>query len=253
MTTNQVEHNYPSAPDQYSVSATFIWMFVLAFGVQLLVVTAVVFLMTVIGYDVDDAISFSQKLDVGFILAVVATMISYPILKKACYHGDDRGLPLGFLAIKPIKLPILLAVAGSVALLLLGEYVVANWLAVPAPDFILEVKNNVQNSKDLVFVLLHICLLAPVVEEFIFRGMAYRRIELSRFGSKGAVIITSLVFTFIHLQYSWMVLLLLLPGSFLLGLIRYKTGNLYYCIFAHMLMNTTSMVALFVFPEHYFS
>lgn len=238
-----------NAPDQYSVFGTLIWTFVLLFGVPLLVGVVIVLLMVFIGYDAGDALSFTNKLDVGFILAVVAAMISYPVLKAACYHSDYRGLPVDFLAIKPMKLTTLIAVLGSLAILLVGDFLLANWFEIATPEFMLEIKNNVVNTKDLVFVILHICLLAPVIEEFIFRGMAYRRIELSRFGSKGALIITTLVFTIVHLQYSWQVLLLLLPGSLLLGLIRFKTGNLSYCVVAHILMNSVSMISLFLFPE----
>lgn len=247
MDANRTEHTH--APDQYSVFGTLIWTLVLIFGVQLLVGTAVVLLMVFIGYDAEDALSFINKLDVGFILAIVATMISYPVLKAACYHSDYRGLPVDFLSIKPIQLKTLMLVFGCLVALLAGEYFVANWLEIATPEFMLEIKNNVVNTKDLVFVILHICVLAPVVEELIFRGMAYRRIELSRFGSKGALVITTLVFTIVHLQYSWQILLLLLPGSLLLGLIRYKTGNLSYCIVAHILMNSASMISLFLFPE----
>lgn len=247
MDANQPEHTHAS--DQYSVFATLIWIFVLVFGVQLLVSVVIVLLMVFIGYDVSDALSFINKLDVGFILAIVATMISYPILKAACYHSDYPGLPLGFLSIKPIKLRTLMLVVGSLLLLLSGERLVANWLEIATPEFMLEIKNNVLNTKDLVFVVLNICVLAPVIEELVFRGMAYRRIELSRFGSKGALVITTLVFTMVHLQYSWQILLLLFPGSLLLGLIRYRTGNLSYCIVAHMLMNSASMISLFMFPE----
>lgn len=249
MDLNRTEPNYTDAPDQYSVFATFIWMLVLSLGIQFLVVLAVAMLMMFIGYDASDAFSFIEKLDVSFILAVVAALISYPVLKAACYHSDYPGLPKDFLALKPMKIPTFMAVLGSLILVLAGEHFAANWLQIATPEFMLEIKNNVVNTKDLVFVILHICLLAPVVEEFIFRGMAYRRIELSRFGSKGALVITTLVFTIVHLQYSWQILLLLLPGSLLLGLIRYKTGNLSYCIVAHILMNSASMISLFLFPE----
>lgn len=245
MTSPQMRYPNPDAPDQYSVFGTLVWMFVLALGIPMLVGIVIILLLVSMGYKVDDAVSFITTLDVGLILAVVSALISYPLFKTACYYSDYKGLPLQFLALKSIKLPTLLAVLAAITGLVMVEHLVSEWLAIPIPESMLEVKNNVQKSKDFVLVLLTICIIAPVVEELIFRGMAYRRIEQSRFGAKGAVVITSLVFTLVHIQYSWLVLLLLLPGSFLLGLIRYKTANLYYCIAAHIWMNLLSTVLLF--------
>lgn len=249
MDVSQAEQSYKKAPDQYSLSATLIWTFVLIFGVPILVNLVIVFLMAIIGYNNSDAWSFINKLDVGFILNIVVAMISYPLLKTACYHSDYRGLPLNFLAIEPIKLVTLMAVLSSLGGLLAGQHLIINWLEIAPPEFMLELKNNIFNTKDLVFVTLHTCILMPVIEEIVFRGMAYRRIELSRFGRRGAVIITTLLFTIFHLQYSWQILLFLLPSALLLGLIRYKTDNLLYCIATHMLMNAVAMVTLLMLPQ----
>lgn len=249
MSQNQTAYTHPEVPEQYSIFGTLIWTLVLILAVPMLVGTVIVLLMVSIGYDVDDAMSFISKNDITLILTFVATLISYPMFKAACNHSDSRGLPLNFLALHPFKLSALLKVIAAVGLLLVMEYSVSYLLAIPTPDFMLELKSSVQTNKELVIVIINICILAPIIEEFIFRGMAYRRLEESQLGSKGAIVITSVLFTLVHFQYSWFVLQLLFPGSVLLGLIRYKTANLYYCILAHMLMNITSIVTLFTLAE----
>jgi len=44
-------------------------------------------------------------------------------------------------------------------------------------------------------------IVGPLMEEIVFRGFMFKGIEHSKMGPAGAVIITSLVWSFIHIQY----------------------------------------------------
>ncbi|AKL96000.1 ABC-type Na+ efflux pump, permease component [Clostridium aceticum] len=73
-----------------------------------------------------------------------------------------------------------------------------------------------------------------ICEEILFRGFAFRPLE-KNFGPKWAILITSVIFAVVHLDF-----VRLLP-TFLLGLVfgylAYKTGSLYPSIFLHILNN----------------
>ena len=81
-----------------------------------------------------------------------------------------------------------------------------------------------------------LCIVAPIVEEVIFRGMLQQRLINSGLGVWSAIIITSIAFCLIHTHYGFG-LLALMPLALLLGYVRHKTDNLFYCIALHAQYN----------------
>ena len=78
---------------------------------------------------------------------------------------------------------------------------------------------------------------APIVEELLFRGFLLSQLKTSRLGINGSIVLTSLIWTSIHLQYD---LLLLIPIFFLgllLGYLMHKYNSLYLVIIVHALHN----------------
>ena len=78
---------------------------------------------------------------------------------------------------------------------------------------------------------------APIVEELLFRGFLLSQLKTSKLGINGSIVLTSLIWTSIHLQYD---LLLLIPIFFLgllLGYLMHKYNSLYLVIFVHALHN----------------
>ncbi|HEY5793087.1 MAG TPA: type II CAAX endopeptidase family protein, partial [Chthoniobacterales bacterium] len=81
-----------------------------------------------------------------------------------------------------------------------------------------------------------IVLVAPVVEELIFRGYAYSG-WMAKLGFWGAALLSSLLFMACHLQYGWSGLLEIFFLGILLAAVRWKTGSVYPCIALHVLNN----------------
>lgn len=109
------------------------------------------------------------------------------------------------------------------------------------PEFNTSFMVDTYNSANSVpLLLLGVGVLGPIFEEFFFRGFLFKGLERSRLGGIGTVIVTTLVFTGIHLQYDWMVLLVLLPMGLILGMARYKSQSLYLPILIHMINNVAS-------------
>ena len=88
-------------------------------------------------------------------------------------------------------------------------------------------------------------LLAPVLEEIIFRAAGFRLLRHTRAGLSGTLLVTSLLFMLIHVQqYSWALLMLMFCFGVLLGLAREKTGSLLVPLILHALNNFCSALAI---------
>jgi uncharacterized protein len=83
---------------------------------------------------------------------------------------------------------------------------------------------------------------APVFEEIFFRGFMFRGIEQSRLGGVGAIVITSVTFTAMHVQYHAYELVWVLVLGVLTGVARWKSGSVYLTIVIHAFANLISLV-----------
>ena len=84
------------------------------------------------------------------------------------------------------------------------------------------------------FLLLYLCILGPVLEEIIFRGLILKSLE--PFGQMSAIIASSLFFAMFHMN------LVQLPTPFFMGLIlgfvTIRTGSVFPAVVFHILNNT---------------
>ncbi len=91
-----------------------------------------------------------------------------------------------------------------------------------------------------------VMVVAPVAEEFFFRGFFYRALR-SRFSIAGAAIADGLVFGVIHYNFEGAEALLLLPPLALLGvifcLVYERTGSLFPVIGMHAFNNSVAYAA----------
>lgn len=95
-----------------------------------------------------------------------------------------------------------------------------------------QVSGNVGGSYiDLLFGL----IVAPIFEEVLFRRGIYSLLR-AKFRMESAILIGALSFALIH-GYQLQGFLSCLSAGIVLGLIYDKTGNLWYCIGAHMFCN----------------
>jgi membrane protease YdiL (CAAX protease family) len=93
-------------------------------------------------------------------------------------------------------------------------------------------------------VMLAIVVLAPLLEELLFRGLAWRWLRPG-FGAAGTLAISSLVFVGLHAgQYGALGLALVSVLALALGTIRERTGSLLLCIGGHALVNGFAIAAL---------
>jgi membrane protease YdiL (CAAX protease family) len=104
---------------------------------------------------------------------------------------------------------------------------------------VFETPHNIISALIMVFILV---LVAPVVEEFLVRGIMYD--VLKPYGNGVAIIITSLLFGLMH--GSLQMLFYTTALGFALGYVRYATDSLFVVTVLHMLVNAVAAGVLFL-------
>lgn len=107
------------------------------------------------------------------------------------------------------------------------------------PKFMLEAYKTAYFTPLLWFALV---VAAPLTEETLFRGFLFKGIEHSRAGPVGAVIISALAWSVIHLQYDAYSVAGIFAGGLLLGFARFKSKSIYPSIIMHALQNIIATV-----------
>ncbi len=87
----------------------------------------------------------------------------------------------------------------------------------------------------------------PVFEEIFFRGFMFRGIQQSRPGTSGAVLITSLIWSLLHLQYNLYGVVVIFLIGLLLGVARARSNSTYLTIAMHALWNAIAIIELEVY------
>jgi membrane protease YdiL (CAAX protease family) len=98
---------------------------------------------------------------------------------------------------------------------------------------------------ELALAFFALVIAAPVIEEIIFRGFLYARLN-KHLGVIGGVIGTSLVFAVLHMQLN--VGLDVFALSIILCILRIVTGSIWAGIILHMVKNGVAFFILFVLP-----
>ena len=105
------------------------------------------------------------------------------------------------------------------------------------------VRDSYTNSNNLLFFYFGVVLFGPLFEELLFRGFLFKGVEQSFVGGHGAVLISSLIFSIIHVQYGfYIIVFLLLPMSLLLGYARLESGSILLPIFLHSFNNFVTSI-----------
>ena len=110
------------------------------------------------------------------------------------------------------------------------------------PGFMLDVLKSAQNDGALWLLITAFCVAAPVSEELFARGFLYRGWSESFLGVAGAIILSSLVWTAVHLQYDLYFLAEVFSIGLWFGYMRYRGQSLGLTIVLHALNNLTAVV-----------
>jgi hypothetical protein len=112
----------------------------------------------------------------------------------------------------------------------------------PIPDFMKEMIEQFVNQKG-VFSFIAIVITAPVIEEFIFRGIILDGL-LKKYSPTKSILISSILFGIVHLN-PWQFISALILGLFS-GWVYYRTKKLTLSILIHSINNLIGFISFYL-------
>lgn len=153
----------------------------------------------------------------------------------------------GYLAIKQVSLK-------TYALwMVIGLLFLACWQGIsvvmeqPGSEWMLE---TYETAEYLPLLWVAIIIAAPLIEELFFRGFLFEGLRDSRIGAIGAVLVTSIVWAAIHVQYEMFQMVMIGTLGVLLGIAKIKTRSLYIPLAMHSLNNLIAMVVTSMYIDY---
>jgi len=147
-----------------------------------------------------------------------------------------------YLAVHPVRLPVLLKWAG-----VLLTYVVLTSGAATLfhIDFGGAVMGDILSGSDRPWLFwIAVVLAAPLFEEVFFRGFLFRGFEATFLKVPGTVILTAILWAALHIQYNAYGIAFIAGAGILFGLARARTGSLLVPLALHAGMNFAETVVL---------
>ena len=111
-----------------------------------------------------------------------------------------------------------------------------------APGFMGDVLKSAQADGALWLLVIAFCVAAPISEELFARGFLYRGWSETFLRPAGAILLSSMVWTALHLQYDWFFFGEVFSIGLLLGYLRYRFHSTWLTIFVHGLNNLAAVV-----------
>lgn len=163
-------------------------------------------------------------------------------------YAITRRFPLGFRAQflfrRPAVITTLYVVVATLAVVVIVDYIYSltqRWMSVPE-DYVEGLKElRPEGMIAMAATFLGICVLAPLAEEIVFRGII-QRIFARNMGDITAMVLAGIFFGAIHLTPQ--LLFSMIAFGIFLGFLFFATSNLTYPVLAHCLLNSISYVQL---------
>lgn len=168
-------------------------------------------------------------------LAVLATFFGVGLLAvmvAVAPLGWGASAALGLRAVgwRPLVLGVVGTIAVSFAVSQLGLQ----------PEGVRQVTETIREPTQFLWTLGILAILAPLVEELIFRGLLYGWLA-GRWGAGIAFVVSSLAFAAAHVELVHVILVL--PLGLWFGWLRRRTDSLLPSLVAHMINNGIAVVA----------
>lgn len=224
--------------------AITVWVGVAFFAAQIIVFTIAGLCIKWAGWVVNENMAQTICMVISYALAL---LILAAVAKKFFGVRISRdGLGLRGL---PTWTDILLSPVGYIVSLLGAVAVMfVMQLFLPAIDWTQTQDvgfNNVVSSADRMVTFVALVILAPLMEELIFRGYLYGRLR-GKMSALPAIILVSVLFGIMHGQ--WNVGIVVGVMSVILCIAREMTGTIYAGILMHMIRNGVAFYMLYINP-----
>ncbi len=179
------------------------------------------------------------------LIVAVSTPVEVALLALfARRAGANAAAYLGL--IWPKRSEVVFGVAATVAMIVAGD--VLSWLfgrSLVTP-FQLDIYTTASAGGWLLWLWLAIVVLTPIGEEILFRGFLFRGWLRSPRDAWPVIVVTSLLWALIHVQYDWYVIGQIFIFGLLLGWMRWASGSVILTILLHALINAEGMFETFI-------
>jgi membrane protease YdiL (CAAX protease family) len=177
-------------------------------------------------------IAVSTPVEVG-LLALFARRTGAGVADYLGLIWPRRGeVEFGFAAL------VAVIIAGNLLSWLLGRPIVT--------PFQVDIYTTASAGGWLLWLWLAVVVATPIGEEILFRGFLFRGWLRSPRDVWPVIVVTSLLWAIIHLQYDWYVIGQVFAFGLLLGWMRWASGSTILTIFLHALINTEGMIETFL-------
>jgi len=110
------------------------------------------------------------------------------------------------------------------------------------PGFMMDVLKSARADGALWLLVVAFCIAAPISEEFLARGFLYRGWSETFLRPVGAIVLSSLFWTALHMQYDWFFFCEVFSIGLLLGYLRYRYQSTWLTVIVHGLNNFAAVV-----------
>ena len=201
-------------------------------------IVGLVFAAMIVFYPVqtalNDSIGLSPSFLIYYTLAMGAPLLLMHFLKKK-EEGTVKYL------LKPNDIGVvLLLIVSTIALQWGVTSPIGN--SIPMPEMFKEAFREMAEQMNDGYGLMAVAVMAPLFEEFIFRGVMLDGL-LKRKSTWAAILISAALFGLVHLN-PWQFVAAMVIGTFA-GWVYSRTRNLSYCILSHFANNFTASVFMY--------
>lgn len=239
----------PRAPFVFKFWGTLAWTVA---ALAAMVASGFVVLLSVAAHQGVDWHGSTAELAARFNLAVLSSLNSIVALVPVL---ATIGLAVrlarqkfdGYLAlIWPSRRQLLIGMAAAVGLELVTDTItrVMGWTV--TSDFLVEALKRNPAAGMVLLMAASLVVTTPITEEVVFRGFVYRGFAASRLGPVGAVILSSVLFTVLHVQYGVLGLAEVFASGLLLGIVRAVSGSTLVTIAMHAFVNAMALLEAMV-------
>ncbi len=194
--------------------------------------------------DLDVSQLIDQLLENGDLLstttiASAVLCVGFILLMVKARRGESIA---GYLALKSIsKKAVILMFAVTIGFLIVS-YVIGLFLPETTETGYMTSAYDNAALKPLFWIA--VVIFAPVFEEVFMRGFLFIGFRQSRIGPVGAIILTTLLWAPLHLQYDIFQIAIIFILGIILGIVRHKTDSLLSPLIIHSFNNLVAMVLM---------
>jgi membrane protease YdiL (CAAX protease family) len=177
-----------------------------------------------------NVIAVAALVSTPIVVGLVAILISI----RRCRIADYLALTV------PRARHLFLSLSGMALLLAtsdLTSYLIGRAIVPP-------VMVDVYRTSWLPLLLLALLIAAPLQEEILVRGYLYTGIAAARAGPALAVLVSSVAWGLMHIQYDWYGIVSIMIMGLYLGVVRYKTASLWLTMLLHAIANAIATIEI---------